>query len=259
MNCLLQLATTLVLSKVSVKLTMQDYLGFTPIDGVAVLLFFCVWVGHFYVVNSSRFKTRTISYTMAIQRERWMLNVVARGDSPIDAILQNGLQQGVLFFASTTVLLLGGLVAGLGAADTGVSVLSEIPASTTRTSFQWEVKVLLIVFILVFAFFKFAWSYRLYNYILILIGASPSASNSDAEGLSEKNLTNYAKKLARLHALAAKHFTTGLNAYFFALAAFTWMLNAWLFMAATIWVALVLYRRAFRSEFLKIVKMTEHE
>jgi uncharacterized membrane protein len=146
---------------------MHDYLGFTPIDGVAIVLFFTVWVGHFYLVNSSRFRVHTINYTMAIQRERWMLNVVTRGDSPIDAILQNGLQQGVLFFASTTVLLLGGLVAGLGAADTGVAVLAEIPASSTNTSLQWEVKVLLIMFIFVFAFFKFAWSYRLYNYILM--------------------------------------------------------------------------------------------
>ena len=238
---------------------MQDYLGFTQIDAVALVLFFVAWVGHFYLVNSSRFRIHTISYTMAKQRERWMLNVVTRGDSPIDAILQNGLQQGVLFFASTTVLLLGGLVAGLGAADTGVAVLAEIPASSTNTSFQWEVKVLLIVFILVFAFFKFAWSYRLYNYILILIGAAPSSSNTDAQGLSGESLTNYAKKLARLHALAAKHFTTGLNAYFFALAAFTWMFNAWLFMGSTIWVVLVLCRRAFKSEFMKIVQMDQHD
>jgi len=238
---------------------MQDYLGFTLIDGVAVLLFFIVWVGHFYVVNTSRFRVNTINHTMAAQRERWMLNVVTRGDSPIDAILQNGLQQGVLFFASTTVLLLGGLVAGLGAADTGVAMLAEISVSTTNTSFQWDVKVLLIVFIFVFAFFKFAWSYRLYNYILILIGGAPTVSNTNSEELTEEYLTNYAKKLARLHALAAKHFTTGLNSYFFALAAFAWMINAWLFIVATIWISLVLYRRAFRSEFLKIVKMTEHD
>ena len=238
---------------------MDDFYGFGLIDAIAITWFFTVWFLHFYLINTSPFRKKTISYTMAIQRERWMLNVVARGDSPIDAILQNGLQQGVLFFASTTVLLLGGLVAGLGAADRGVALLQEIPASTTDTSFQWEIKLLLIILIFVFAFFKFAWSYRLYNYILILIGASPKQSNSDEEGLSAENLSNYAKKLARLHALAAKHFTTGLNAYFFALAAFAWMINAWLFIVATFWIALVLYRRAFRSEFLKIVKMAEHD
>ncbi|MFK8077308.1 MAG: DUF599 domain-containing protein [Granulosicoccus sp.] len=237
---------------------MYDFYGFGLIDGFAVTWFFVVWFLHFYLLNTSSFRTKTISHTMAIQRERWMLNVVARGDSPIDAILQNGLQQGVLFFASTTVLLLGGLVAGLGAADRGVALLQEIPASTTNTSLQWEIKLLLIILIFVFAFFKFAWSYRLYNYILILIGASPKWSNSDEQALSAENLSNYAKKLARLHALAAKHFTTGLNAYFFALAAFAWMINAWFFIVATFWIALVLYRRAFRSEFLKIVKMTEH-
>ncbi len=238
---------------------MHEFFGFTPLDGAAILWFFIVWVGHFYLVNKSVFRTKTISYTMAIERERWMHNVVSRGDSPIDAILQNGLQQGVLFFASTTVFLLGGLVAGLGAADAGVAILEGVPGSTTSTSLQWEIKIMLIILIFVFAFFKFAWSYRLYNYILILIGASPKPTNTDADGLSPESLSNYAKKLARLHALAAKHFTTGLNAYFFALAAFTWVINAWLFIGVTFWVALVLYRRAFRSEFLKIVKMSEHD
>jgi len=195
---------------------------------------------------------------MAIQRERWMLNVVARNDSPVDAILQNGLQQGVLFFASTTVLLLGGLAAGLGAADRGVALLQEIPMVTTSTRFQWEFKLLLIMFIFVFAFFKFAWSYRLYNYILILFGGAPKESNTDAEGLKPEALASYAKKMSSLHALAARHFTTGLNAYFFGLAAFAWMINAWFFIGATIWVALVLYRRAFHSEFMKILKMSEH-
>lgn len=184
-------------------------------------------------------------------RGRWMENVVARRESPKDAIIQNGLQQGVLFFASTTVLLIGGLVAGLGAAERGVAVLQGLPMSTTTTVFQWEFKILLIMFIFVFAFFKFAWSYRLYNYVLIMIGAAPDSIDDNAT----KPQAQYAKTLTSAHALAAKHFTTGLNSYFFALAACTWFLNAWIFVASTFWVALVLYRRAFRSEFLKIAKL----
>ncbi len=74
---------------------MDDFYGFGLIDGITITWFFTVWFLHFYLINTSPFRTKTISYTMAIQRERWMLNVVARGDSPIDAILQNGLQQGV--------------------------------------------------------------------------------------------------------------------------------------------------------------------
>ena len=228
--------------------------GFTLLDAGALVLFFACWVGHFYVTNCSRWRTRTITAKMAQMREQWMLNVVHRGnsDSPIDAIIQTGLQQGVLFFASTTVLIIGGLVAALGAADKGVKVLQHLPLVNTNSIVEWEVKILLLIFIFVMAFFKFAWSYRLYNYILIMMGATPKSKPSEAE------LIQYAKKLALLHALGAKHFTTGLNAYFFALAAFAWFINAWLFMAATLWVLLVLYRRAFRSEFLRILNASTH-
>lgn len=226
--------------------------GFSALDLFALGLFFFIWIGHFHVVNHSRFSDLTITSAMTIQRERWMRNIIQRDGSPFDALIQNGLQQGVLFFGSTSVLLIGGLMAGLGASESAVAVLQEIPTSTTHSPFQWEVKLLLIVLIFVFAFFKFAWSYRLYNYILIIIGAAPHSDSPSEE------IDHYARKLARLHALAAMHFTTGLNSYFFALAAFSWFLNAWLFMASTLWVALILYRRAFRSDFMRILHMSEH-
>lgn len=226
--------------------------GFSTLDLAALVLFFFTWISHFYIVNHSRFSPYTITSAMAEQRERWMRRMIQRDGQPFDALIQNGLQQGVLFFGSTTVLLIGGLAAGLGASDSAVAILREIPGATTDSRFQWEFKILLIMFIFVFAFFKFAWSYRLYNYILILMGASPAADEDSATRY------HYARKLALLHALGAKHFTTGLNSYFFALAAFTWFLNAWLFIASTLWVAFVLYRRAFRSDFLRILHMKEH-
>ena len=231
---------------------MQMPFGFSVVDAVALLLFFSVWVSFYYVVNVSRWRKYTITASMAHMREQWMRNVVIRNDSPVDAIIQNGLQQGVLFFASTTVLLIGGLVAGLGASDRAVDILKDLPLVTTTSVVQWELKTLLIVFIFVMAFFKFAWSHRLYNYILVMIGAAPKHTEDKA------TLEHYAKKLSLLHALAAKHYTIGLNAYFFALAAFAWFINPWCFMLATVWVMLVLYRRAFRSEFLRLLKATSH-
>ena len=226
--------------------------GFTITDALAFMLFIVVWVSHYYVINHSRWRVYTITAAMTAMREKWMLNVVVRGDSPIDAIIQTGLQQGVLFFASTTVLLIGGLVAVLGASETGVAVLQGLPMVNPSNTIQMELKILLIILIFVMAFFKFAWSHRLYNYILIMIGAAP---NRDTE---EQALTHYAKKLSLLHALASKHFTTGLNAYFLAMAAFAWLVSAWLFMVATVWVALVLYRRAFRADFLLLLRSKVH-
>ena len=147
--------------------------GFTALDLFALGLFFVIWIGHSYLINHSRFSPLTITSAMVSMREQWLRNVIARDGSPFDALIQNGLQQGVLFFGSTSVLLIGGVAAGLGSADSAVAILQELPLSTTSSRFQWEAKILLIVFIFVFAFFKFAWSYRLYNYILIMIGAAP--------------------------------------------------------------------------------------
>ncbi len=220
--------------------------GFSGIDLFAIVFFFFTWVLHFYVVNHSAWKTKTITAHMRVVRKQWMLNMIRREGQPIDALIQTSLQQGVLFFASTSVLLIGGLATGLGASDRAVSVLQDLPLSTTNTSAQWELKLLLIVIIFVFAFFKFAWSYRLFNYISLMIGAAPG---NEAEPDTQER---YAEKLSQLHALGAMHFTTGVNSYFYALSACTWFINAWLFVATTLWVSMVLYRRAFRSKFLRI-------
>ncbi len=190
--------------------------------------------------------------------------MVHRDPKMADALIQNTLQYGVLFFASTTILVIGALIAGLGASDQAIALLSDIPFVTTPSRTAWEIKVLLVIVIFTFAFFKFAWSYRLFNYVLVLVGAAPDLSvkhslqqhgdDTKSHMYDQGYLDNYAESVGKLHALGARHFTTGLNSYFFALAAVAWFLDARLFIAATIWVSVVLYRRAFRSNFLKILE-----
>ena len=181
-----------------------------------------------------------------------MKELMARDPKMFDALIQNGFQHGVLFFASTSILIVGALLAGLGATETAIDMLTDLPFSTTTTRTVWEVKVLLITCIFVFSFFKFAWSYRQFNYVMIVAGAAPRpGSQSSAEDDA------YARKMAAMHGLAALHFTTGLNAYFFALAAFAWFLNAWAFIIATVWITGVLFRRAFASKFVRILRDQE--
>lgn len=182
------------------------------------------------------------------KRVEWMKVQLYRNPKMYDALVQNGLQQGVLFFASTSILIVGALLAGLGATDAAVDTLTDLPFSSPTTRTVWEIKLLLITCIFVFTFFKFAWSYRQFNYVMIVAGAAPEPNNS-----TEEDMDAYARKMAAMHALAALHFTTGLNAYFFALAAFVWFLNVWAFIFATVWVTAVLLRRAFASKFVKIL------
>lgn len=195
-----------------------------------------------------------------------MHNMIHREPKMVDPLIQNSLQYGVLFFASTTILVIGGLMAGLGASDQAMIMLGDLPFATNTSRTAWEIKVMLVMFIFIFSFFKFAWSYRLFNYVMVLIGASPDASvervhrasNAVASEPADHDQVreyceNYAVNIGRLHTLGARHFTTGLNSYFFALAAAAWFLNPWLFIGATVLVSLVLYRRAFASRFLKIL------
>ena len=226
--------------------------SFEPVDLIAVTLFLVAWVTHALVVSGLPLRRRTLSHAMHAYRFRWMENTVRRESKMVDALIQNSLQQGVLFFASTSILVIGALLAGLGAADEAVSVLGELPLSSTDTSREWELKVLLVVGIVTYAFFKFAWSYRLFNYLIILIGAGPDRGTREAKP-DAAELEAWSTKLGKLHAVAAYHFTAGIHAYFHALSAMTWLLSPWLFIATTSWVSLVLYRRAFGSRFLKIL------
>ena len=222
-------------------------LGFSTFDLVAFVFFVVCWFGHFWLVNRSRFRHRTITGHMNRFRHQWMLNMVNREAKMVDALIQNSLQQGVLFFASTSILLVGALIAGLGASDQAIALLKDLPFSSETSRIEWEIKLLLVALIFVFAFFKFAWSYRLFNYMLIMVGASPESDRTPS------STSAYARKVSELHALAASHFTIGLNAYFYSLAAIAWLLNTWAFVIATIWVTAVLLRRAFRSQFVRIL------
>ena len=176
--------------------------------------------------------------------------MVYRGQKMPDTLIQNTLQYGVLFFASTAILLIGALMAGLGASDQAIELLGDLPFAVRTTRTVWEVKVLLVTLIFTFAFFKFAWSYRLFNYVLIMIGAAPDVTVAKEKGTAGLiDPEDYGLRVGKLHTLGARHFTTGLNSYFFALAACAWFLSPGLFIAATIWISVVLYRRAFWSTF----------
>ena len=129
-----------------------------------------------------------------------------------------------------------------------MAVLDEIPGVADTPLFVWEMKVLLLVIVFVFAFFKLTWSLRQFNYVAILIGAAPPPEQADsADGL------RFADTAAGVASRAAEHFNKALRTYYFGLAALSWFLQPYLFMALTALVVLVVYRREFRSHTLDIL------
>ena len=57
----------------------------------------------------------------------------------------------------------------------------------------------------------------------------------------------YAEAMANVASRAAEHFNKALRTYYFGLAALSWFLQPFLFMALTALVVVVVYRREFES------------
>ncbi|MDX1604550.1 MAG: DUF599 family protein [Candidatus Competibacterales bacterium] len=215
-------------------------IGFGTLDYLALAGFLACWYGYLRLADGARLGP-SVPSLMGRHRKHWMSNLVRREPRMIDTLIHSNLQNGVAFFASTSILLVGGLLAILGAADKALAVLRELPLTPTPDRTTWELKVLLLVVIFVYAFFKFAWAYRLFNYCAILIGAAPMPEEYD------QRAEDFAARMAKLQDLAAMHFNNGLRAYFYALGALGWFVHPLLFMLTTVWVTWVLYRREFRS------------
>ena len=158
-------------------------------------------------------------------------------------------QRSVLFFAQTSIFIIAGLLAAFGTADRIAGLLAEVPIASPGTLREVHIKLTVLIAVFVYSFFKFTWSMRLFNYLSVLVGAAP-AHDAPSEGGGE----SVVGRAARLGDLAVDHFNRGIRGYYFGLAVLSWFLDPWLFVLATLWVALVLWRREFRSNTLAAMK-----
>ncbi len=225
----------------------MSQLDLTVLDYAALVWFLTCWAGFSIFADHSRWSARSTSGLMTGYRRRWMHVMVHRENRIVDSNILGNLLHGVAFFASTSILAIGGVLAMLGASDMAVQIIRDLPFAAATSRLAWELKSLVLLVALIFAFFKFARAFRLYNYCSILIGATPPA----AENLAEAEAV--ANRAAGMNILAANHFIRGIRAYFFALAILSWFVHPILFMAATTWIVLVTYRREFRSQSLHVI------
>lgn len=228
-------------------------IGFTWLDGVAIALLLACW-GGLTLLTPARDIPRnggddtptaptgkwiSLTQVMGHYRYAWMEIMGEREMRMIDTMIQGSVLQGCTFFASTSILLVGGLLTLLGATDSALGIVQALPFVAETTRALWEIKVLSIVVMLTYAFFKFAWAHRLYTYCIVVIGATPIEP--------EDRTPDFVTRAARLLDLGATHYNRGIRVYYYVLAAITWFLHPGLFIASTLWVTAVLLRREFRS------------
>lgn len=215
----------------------------TPItylpDLLALLWFLGCWVSYAWLERHKPGLSKDVEHW----REKWAYSLLQRDNRMVDIQAINALIGNVTFFASTTILILAGLFAMIGAVEQAVEIFSNLPFLQSMSSFSWMLKTSTLLIIFVYAFFKFGWSIKQHT-----ISAVVMASLPEPELAKTDEARHNALRMAKLSSLGAKHYNDGIRAYYFALAAFSWYIHAWALVLATVWVVLVLFRREYRSK-----------
>jgi uncharacterized membrane protein len=218
-------------------------LPFTGLDLVALAWFAAAWIAYAAAMELSPHGRKALNALMDGYREIWMRRMLERDMRMVDMQIMAALQNGTAFFASTTLIAIGGALTLLRSTDDVMTVLATLPYGIETTRTQWEAKVIGLVIILIYTFFKFAWSYRLFNYVAILFGATPLAAEKDSAEAQA-----HAVRTARLFTTAGRHFNRGQRAFFFALAYLGWFISPWVFMMTTAAAVIVMGARQFASD-----------
>ncbi|MCK7580229.1 MAG: DUF599 domain-containing protein [Chromatiales bacterium] len=143
------------------------------IDVLSLAWFVLLWAGYTAYADHRVRAARSLRAVMHGYRVQWMQQMLLRDNRVADVNIVRNLLAGVSFFASTTLLILAGVVTVLGSTDQVIGMVRELPFAAGTTLVQWELKLLVLGVIFVYAFFKFTWALRQFNYCTILIGAAP--------------------------------------------------------------------------------------
>ncbi|MBZ9677765.1 DUF599 domain-containing protein [Mesorhizobium sp. ES1-1] len=223
---------------------MGDSLDLSTADLAALALFLAAWMLHTLASDGRLVSRMSLTSAMNAQREAWMRTMAEREIRIVDTAIMSGLQQGTAFFASSSLIALGGCFALLGASDRVLEVLSTLPLGGAPSRAAFQLKVFGLVLILAFSFFKFGWAYRLFNYCTILIGAVPIPHGE----ASRNPVTETAVwRATQMNMLAGKHFNSGLRGVFFSIGYLGWFVDPAVFVLSTLLLLAVLVRRQFFS------------
>jgi uncharacterized membrane protein len=213
-----------------------------PLDLAALAFFLFAWGGYAIAVEWGPGNHTGLNARMHAYRDIWMRRALHRELRMFDAQIMAALQNGTAFFASTSLLAIGGGLTMLRATNEINTVIENLQVGEPPTAAKWEIKAAGLILILVYAFFKFAWAYRLYNYVAIMLGAMPPATER-----TTAEAERHVLRTTKLFESAGRHFNRGQRAFFFALGYLGWFAGPWLLMVSTAATVVVMWRRQFAS------------
>jgi uncharacterized membrane protein len=228
-----------------------ETLPLTWLDLCALGLFVILWVGYQWYADHSNTPRPRLNREMDRYMREWLVRMAERDNRMVDVNVLRSLTRSSQFFASTTMLILGALVALMGYAEQAASVVADLPFTLQVSRRLWEFKILVLLMVFVYAFFKFSWSIRQFGFSSILVGATRKPTPHPEE------YAVHTGRIAVIVSFANRNFNQGLRAYYFGVAALTWFLHPALMIAMTLGVIYVLHEREFRSVTLEVLLRKE--
>jgi len=212
---------------------------FSAFDFAGLAILFVSWLTIGWVIENPPSKLKSVSSLMVFYRREWMRQFILRDPRIYDAQILSNLRQGTAFFASATMIAIGGGLALIGNAEQLTNVASELTLMSYPT-FVWEIKLIVMLFFVANAFLKFVWAHRLFGYAAVIMSAVPVDP-------SDPHCAPRAEKAAEIGISAARGYNRGLRSIYFGLAAAAWLGGGVALLCAIIVTNFIIWRREFAS------------
>src|SRR5205809_5069302 len=97
------------------------------VDIAAVAFFVVEWLAYGFTLEHTAYGRDSLSARMNVYREVWIRRLLERETRMVDMQIMTSLQNGTAFFASTSLLAIGGALALLRATNEALAVLGVLP------------------------------------------------------------------------------------------------------------------------------------
>jgi uncharacterized membrane protein len=232
---------------------MMIFLEQDGLNLLAGIWFLVCFNGYMRYAKARSYRSSATSPSLASEMHRyrcqWMEKVLSREMRVADIAAIANLEKSVSFFASTTMLILAGLITTLGSTEKAIDLISALPFALTTHRAEWELKIIMLIILFAYAFFKFTWSLRQYGFVTIMIGCAPIPTDQ----CSDKEKEEFTKRMASMASMAANNFNIGLRTYYFSISMLTWFIHPVFFIFSASLVVYILFRREFKSSTLKVL------
>ena len=198
----------------------------------------CLWLGIGRVIENPPASRPSVSKLMERYRHDWMAEFVTRQPRIFDATMIDSLRQGTAFFASASMIAIGGGIALIGNPAMLGALTRDLTLASETAGLQ--LRVALVVAFLANALLKFIWAHRLFGYCSIMMAAVPNDPH-------HPEAAHRAAQAADINITGAKSFNRGLRSIYFALGSLGWLAGPWGLVAGALLIAGVLIRRDFAS------------